>query len=44
MNNTNIFKYSHLELLHQVPVLPSYRDQLTDLLIYWFLYGGNTRT
>ena len=32
-------------LTHQVPVLPSYRNQSIDLhskSIYWFLYEGNT--
>ena len=34
-------------LTHQVPVLPSYRNQSIDLLcesIDWFLYEGNTGT
>ena len=38
----------HIEVLsHKVPVLPSYRNQLIDLLwksIDWFLYEGNTGT
>ena len=32
-------------LTHQVPVLPSYRNQSIDLLcksMDWFLYKGNT--
>ena len=34
-------------LTHQVPVLPSYRNQSTDLhskSIDWFLYEGNSGT
>ena len=34
-------------LTHSVPVMPSYRNQLIDLLcisIDWFLYEGNTGT
>ena len=36
-----------LYLTHQVPVLPSYRNQSIELhskLIDWFLYEGNTGT
>ena len=36
-----------LNVIHLVPVLPSYRNQSIDLLsksIDWFLYEGNTST
>ena len=36
-----------MPLTHEVPVLPSYRNQLIDLhskSIDWFLYEGNTGT
>ena len=36
-----------IKLTHQVPVLPSYRNQSIDVpskLIDWFLYEGNTGT
>ena len=37
-------KIDHLTLTHQTPMLPSYRNQPTDLpckSIDWFLYDGN---
>ena len=41
--NVNLFSY--LALTHEIPVLPSYRNQSIDLhskSIDWFLYEGNT--